>query len=161
MNSHEEFSKRLGRSIADHRRLRGLTQEQVAERLGVEQETISRFERGATLPPLNRLLDLTEVLGVSLDAVLAGGPARQTDQASDIAARLSQLCEEDREWVRRWVVDLCQRLARHRAGLPVLEGQPPTTTAAASSYAAPHAAVHVDNVGFFSENGAQMAPNSR
>lgn len=153
MNSHEAFSKRLGRSIADHRRLRGLTQEQVAERLGVEQETISRFERGATLPPLNRLLDLTEVLGVSLDAVLAGGPARQIDQASDIAARLSLLCEEDREWVRRWVVDLCQRLARHRAATPAPEGQPPAVAA--------HVAAHVDNVGFFSETGAQMAPNSR
>ncbi|OZI71009.1 helix-turn-helix domain-containing protein [Bordetella genomosp. 12] len=149
MNSHEEFGKRLGRALADHRRLRGLTQEQVAERLGVEQETISRFERGATLPPLNRLLDLTEVLGVPLDAVLAGGPARPSDQLSDIAARLALLAEDDREWVRRWVVDLCQRLAQHRAGL------------AAPDTAFSQAGTDVDNIAFFAENGVQMAPNSR
>lgn len=138
MKSRDEFSKRLGRSIADHRRARGLTQEQVALRLGVEQETISRFERGATLPPLSRLLDLTDILGVSLDQVLAGGPARQVDQANDIAARMSVLNEEDREWVRRWVVDLCQRLSQRRA------------LAAQNYLAGEH---RVDNIGFFSETG--------
>ncbi|AHV93320.1 helix-turn-helix domain-containing protein [Bordetella holmesii] len=137
MNSHEEFGKRLGRALADHRRIRGLTQEQVAERLGVEQETISRFERGATLPPLNRLLDLTDVLGVPLDAVLAGGPARHSDQVSDIAARLALLAEDDREWVRRWVVELCQRLARH--GTP--------TSAALTPFSEQRA--DVDNIAFF------------
>jgi ribosome-binding protein aMBF1 (putative translation factor) len=52
------IANRLGKAIASERTARELTQEQLAEMLGVEQETISRFERGTTLPPLPRLIQL-------------------------------------------------------------------------------------------------------
>lgn len=106
------FAKRLGRSLAQQRAAADLTQEQVAERIGVEQETISRFERGATIPPLIRLVDLADLYSVPLDALVRAGSTRSLDQANDIAAWLEELSDEDREWVRNWVVDVCQKLSK-------------------------------------------------
>ena len=42
----------IGKSLADVRKRIGWTQGELAERIGVETETISRFERGATTPSL-------------------------------------------------------------------------------------------------------------
>jgi DNA-binding XRE family transcriptional regulator len=51
-----DLGKFLGQQIAAHRTALNLTQNQLAERLGVEPETVSRFERGSSLPSLKRLL---------------------------------------------------------------------------------------------------------
>ncbi|MEX3629447.1 MAG: helix-turn-helix transcriptional regulator, partial [Burkholderia sp.] len=90
---------------------KGLTQEQVAEAIKVEQETISRFERGATLPPLGRLLDIANLLDVPLETLVRSGSPRMIDQATDIAALLETLSEETREWVQTWLTQLCRKLA--------------------------------------------------
>jgi DNA-binding XRE family transcriptional regulator len=50
-----QLARQLGENIAERRRALDWTQDQLAERLGVEAETISRFERGATLPSLPKL----------------------------------------------------------------------------------------------------------
>jgi transcriptional regulator with XRE-family HTH domain len=49
------LSVRLSRNISARRRSLGLTQAQLAERLGVDTETLSRFERGKHLPSLSTL----------------------------------------------------------------------------------------------------------
>jgi len=107
----DEFAKRLGRLLANKRQAKALTQEQLAERLGVEQETISRFERGATLPPLARLLEIADVLGVALDELVRSTSNRLQDQVADITVMLETLDSENREWVRAWVSEMCQKLA--------------------------------------------------
>src|SRR3569623_2035971 len=95
------FAKRIGKAIAKCRMARGLTQEQIAVSIGVEQETISRFERGATLPSLGRLFDIAEFLDVPLNSLVGAGSARPIDQGTEIAALLNDLSEENREWVRK------------------------------------------------------------
>jgi len=108
----DQFAKRIGRALAKQRLAKNLTQEQVAERIGVEQETISRFERGATLPPLLRLVDLAELFNVPLDAFVRAGSARALDQAIDIAVLLNGLNEDNRVWVREWVEQMCRKLSQ-------------------------------------------------
>lgn len=98
-------------ALAKQRIARNFTQEQVAALIGVEQETISRFERGATLPPLLRLIDLAEIFDVPLDALVRAGSARSIDQAIGLAESLNTLSEEDRVWVLGWVTDMCAKLA--------------------------------------------------
>ena len=58
--------KKLGRRIAQQRRLAGLTQAQLAEKLGVASETVSRMETGAVMPSLARIEAVGAVLGVEL-----------------------------------------------------------------------------------------------
>lgn len=108
-----QFAKRIGKALAKQRLARNLTQEQVAALIGVEQETISRFERGATLPPLLRLIDLAEIFDVPLDALVRAGSARSLDQAIDLAAALNALSEDDRVWVHGWVTEMCAKLSSH------------------------------------------------
>ena len=64
----------------------------------------------ATVPPLLRLIDLAELYDVPLDALMRTGSSRSVDQSADIAAALHGLTEENREWVRAWVIDMYKSL---------------------------------------------------
>jgi transcriptional regulator with XRE-family HTH domain len=56
----------LGERIRDLRKTKGLTQEQFAELIGVEQKHVSRLELGKSFPPFDRLEKIAQVLGVPL-----------------------------------------------------------------------------------------------
>ncbi|MFM0179039.1 helix-turn-helix transcriptional regulator [Paraburkholderia aspalathi] len=108
------IANRIGRAIARERAARELTQEQLAEQLGVEQETISRFERGTTLPPLQRLIQLADIFDLPLEALLRGTTNRAADEAADITQMLGRLDDDGRDFVRRWVTEMCERLPHRR-----------------------------------------------
>lgn len=59
-----------GQKIQAPRKGRGLTQEQLAARLGVSRQAVSRWELDETLPDTQNLLPLKEALGVSIDTLL-------------------------------------------------------------------------------------------
>lgn len=63
---------RIGRYIADKRKALGLTQRQLAERLGMSDKSVSKWERGVCLPDVSVYLPLCEALGISLNEFLAG-----------------------------------------------------------------------------------------
>lgn len=65
-------SKKIGAFIATNRKKKGLTQEQLGEKLGVSNKTISRWENGNYMPDLSLLEPLSKELGVSLNELLAG-----------------------------------------------------------------------------------------
>ncbi len=101
----------LGAQIARARIAKGLTQEQVAELLGVGNEAISRIERGVVLPPLVRLFELADALNCRVDELLLEASDRSSDQAVLIAKHISRLTPEDRELVLGLVQQLVERLA--------------------------------------------------
>src|SRR5471032_2622696 len=108
----EIFAKRIGKALARARSAAAMTQEDVSEKLNVNTETISRFERGYTLPPLGRLFELATLYGVEPEALVAGGEARSLEPATDITFLMDGLRAEDREFVREWVAAMCARLSR-------------------------------------------------
>jgi transcriptional regulator with XRE-family HTH domain len=59
--------------ISEERRRLGLTQAALAEACGVDQMTVSRWERGKTTISVTHLRTLCAVLGVSADDLLAAG----------------------------------------------------------------------------------------
>lgn len=63
---------KVGRYIASMRKQKGMTQEQLGERLGVTGKTISRWETGKYMPDIDKLQELSAFFNVSLDALLAG-----------------------------------------------------------------------------------------
>lgn len=65
----------LPEQIYTLRRRQGLSQEQLAEKLGVSRQTVSKWETGASTPDLPKLLALSVCFGVTLDELAAGGPA--------------------------------------------------------------------------------------
>ena len=66
-------SKLIGRQIAYLRKEKGLTQNDLGDRLGVSFQAVSKWERGETLPDTAILLDLANALGTSVDFILSGG----------------------------------------------------------------------------------------
>ena len=65
--------KKVGEQIAALRRANGLTQNELGERLGVSFQSVSKWERGETLPVTAILLDLAQVLRTTVDHLLSGG----------------------------------------------------------------------------------------
>lgn len=63
---------KTGKFIADMRKAQGLTQKQLAERLSVTDKTISKWETGYRLPDASILLELSAVLKVDINELLAG-----------------------------------------------------------------------------------------
>jgi transcriptional regulator with XRE-family HTH domain len=111
----KRLALKMGRAIAIRRQQRQLTQADLAEAIGVEQETISRFERGATLPPLGRLSDIADALSCPLEDLLRSGSPRLEDRAQGIARILEKLTEPDRRLVGDIVEQLCARLLKNKA----------------------------------------------
>lgn len=60
----------IGRTIAEARGERGLTQAQLASQLGIDRTYLSRLESGASSIQLERVLRLLRKLGVTVEATL-------------------------------------------------------------------------------------------
>jgi len=63
---------RIGCFLAQLRKERGLTQEQLGEKLGVTNKTVSRWEKGNYLPPVEMLQELSTFYEVSINELLSG-----------------------------------------------------------------------------------------
>ncbi len=83
--ANETFAKNL----AALRRARGLSQEQLAEHLGVSRQSVSKWESGVCLPELATLDALCTRFGCTLDALLRGSVEEQS---------LAKLASYDRAW---------------------------------------------------------------
>lgn len=60
----------LGNRLAGFRKVAGLTQTEVAEALGIPQTTVSFYEREAPYLPSHILVELSKLLGVTVEALL-------------------------------------------------------------------------------------------
>ena len=72
----------------------GWTQANVAEKLELDTETISRFERGVSLPSLLTLQKLAIKLNTTSSELLAESSSQPTAQAETISIWLSKLTEK-------------------------------------------------------------------
>ena len=63
---------KIGRFIAECRRLQGLTQAQLAEKLDITDRAVSKWETGRSLPDVALMLALCEILGISVNELLNG-----------------------------------------------------------------------------------------
>lgn len=80
----------LAKKIKALRKTRGLTQQQLAEALGVQRATISNYEIGRRSPHISELEKLAAVLGVSLEYFGVGG-----NEVHDLIARARVVFEND------------------------------------------------------------------
>lgn len=62
----------IGKMIAELRKSKNLTQQELGEKIGVGIKTISKWERGVTYPDIAIIKDLADVLGVTPDKLLSG-----------------------------------------------------------------------------------------
>ena len=62
----------IGRRVSEYRRQRGITQEQLAEAMGVTSQAVSKWENDISCPDIGVLPQLADYFGVSLDVLIRG-----------------------------------------------------------------------------------------
>lgn len=65
----------LSDKIRELRRRSGLSQEELAERIDVSRQAVSKWELGAAVPTADKLVELADYFGVSLDYLMREGEA--------------------------------------------------------------------------------------
>ena len=80
----------IGRFIAKKRKEQNLTQEQLAERLGVSNKTISKWEKGQSVPDAEQLIKLAVILETTVSELL-GTQAEDKEEPNQLAKELSRI----------------------------------------------------------------------
>ena len=68
---------KIGKVLQELRKEKGLTQEQLAEQMGVARRTVSRWETGSNMPELDILMELSDFYAVDLREILCGERTRE------------------------------------------------------------------------------------
>ena len=63
---------KTGKFIADCRKRKNLTQMQLAEKLGITDKAVSKWERGVAMPDTSIMLELCDILSISVNELLSG-----------------------------------------------------------------------------------------
>lgn len=109
------LQKRLGLNIATRRKSLSWTQEYLAQHMGVDTETISRFERGVTAPSLKSIEKLAGLLSVTIADLLSENTPPEPTQLEALARLIEPLVEEDRNYVMMTLRSLCHYLSGLRS----------------------------------------------
>ena len=92
---------KIGTFIASLRKEQGLTQEQLAEKLGISNRSVSRWENGNTLPDFSLMQVLAAVLGVSLSELLAGQRLPEDNRAETCVRHALELSQREKDSLRK------------------------------------------------------------
>ncbi len=71
--------EKIGKFIANMRKAKKLTQEELSEKLGITKNAVSKWERGLCLMDMSLLRPLSEILGVSINEILSGEKIENND----------------------------------------------------------------------------------
>lgn len=91
---------RLGESLAQARKKAGLTQEAVAEKLGVSRQTISKWETDETLPDIRQSKKLADLYQVTLDELVTFD--LEVQELTEMIDRVSDEVVEKVDWTAVW-----------------------------------------------------------
>ena len=87
----------IGKRIKEARKRIGLTQEKLAEKIGIAEVYLSEIERGIKLPSLSTFVDIINALEVSADFVLAGEiKAAGANLGDELSSLLSSVSPKQR-----------------------------------------------------------------
>lgn len=97
--------KKIGTFLQTLRKEQGLTQEQLAERIGVARRTVSRWETGANLPDLDVLVELSDFCAVDLRELLDGERREQKmdKELEETVLKVAEYSNAGKERIKRVV----------------------------------------------------------
>ena len=108
--------EKFGQFVAELRKEKGFTQQELADRLFVSNKAVSKWERGQSLPDISLLTPLAELLGVTVAELLKGerliGGTLDAREAESLVGKALRLSAEERErrdqrrrfWRKAWVI---------------------------------------------------------
>ena len=94
---------KIGRYLQELRKEKGLTQEQLAEKVGVARRTISRWETGSNMPDLDILIELSDFYDVDLRELLSGErrSEQMNEEMKDTVLKVADYSNEEKERLLR------------------------------------------------------------
>ena len=101
----------IGKFIAELRKEQQLTQEQLGDKLGVTNKTVSRWENGNYLPPADILLAMSQLFAVTVNELLSGKrlsteeykEAAETNLTQTLKASSFSLKEKAAFYKKKWI----------------------------------------------------------
>ena len=129
--------QKIGAFLADLRRQKGWTQEQLGEKLGVTNKTVSRWETGSYLPPVEMLQCLSDLYGITINEILSAERLdeqayREKAEENIKSALVSRFTLQERmdyfkkKWRREHIFELIMgmlaAIALYAAGILWLDG---------------------------------------
>lgn len=103
-------TKRIGAFLKELRKENGMTQEQLGERVGVSNKTVSRWETGNYMPPVESLSMLSDIYNISINEILAGERVDDKEfteiAEKNITATLKELEKENQRFENRMILIL-------------------------------------------------------
>lgn len=107
-------AKTLGTYIREYRKAKGLTQHELAARVGVSHIAISAIERGASVPTADHLFDIAAELDMSLDYLIyAGSHFQQPHLPDELNELWVQLSDRDRKIAFETMVSMLSAMQRN------------------------------------------------
>jgi len=132
INAEPIDKEKFGAFVADLRKEKGFTQQELAERLFVSNKAVSKWERGQSLPDIILLTPLAQLLVYTVSELLKGeqitGKTIEDCEVKDLVNKVIQLSAEERAkrektrrfWRRAWV--FCAVLVALEVGILVMKG---------------------------------------
>ena len=93
--------QKVGGFIAERRKLKGLTQAQLAEKLGITDRAVSKWETGRSLPDSSIMLEVCELLEISVNELLSGEVIEMTNYSEKAEENLLEMKKQKEETDKR------------------------------------------------------------
>ena len=100
---------KIGKFIAECRKQKNLTQMQLSEKLGITDKAVSKWERGVAMPDTSIMLELCDILSISVNELLSGEKISMENNNQkneqllfDMAKELEQ--KNKTVWKSMWVI---------------------------------------------------------
>ena len=100
---------KIGKFIADRRKIKNLTQMQLAEKLGITDKAVSKWERGFSLPDVSIMLSLCDILEININELLSGEEIiveERNEKNEELMLELAREIERKNKtvWTSMWVI---------------------------------------------------------
>ena len=95
----QHLNQEIGKKIALQRQKAGMTQDAVAEALGLGSEAVSRLERGTVAASVPRLMELATLFGCQTSDFFLEYSTLPSDQAAKISNLLNRISPEGQKFV--------------------------------------------------------------
>ena len=128
---HQIDNEKFGQFLSDLRKEKSMTQKELADKLFVSDKTVSKWERGNSMPNVTLLIPIADVLGITVTELLQGEKLRSTDAAEATAANplarsvRSSLHRRKRMWISAFLVSIgivtAEAILMLASGMPIAQ----------------------------------------
>ncbi len=104
----DNYKCEIGKRLKTIRKKQGLTQEKLSEMLGISQKHYSEVERGITGLSVRHLIQLSDILNISLDYLLKGSLPIDTEnlELKNTHIQINQLLYSSSEYTRNQMINI-------------------------------------------------------